>query len=392
MTKEDKVLLEIAMPRLSDQAEEGLLVTWFVVSGGAVREGDLVAEVQVEKMSEEVRSPGSGVIRQLVEAGEVVAQGAPIAELEIVEEPARVTGEVEQAPTSADGLPSSASAPGGIPLASPAARRLARDLGVDLAGVQGSGPTGRIVEADVRAAGGSGGIPLTSTEPAPELVEAEPLTPMRRAIAQHLIKGLATTAQLTLTAEGDVSDLHDLRERMSSQGQTKVSYTEAVVRAVALTLQKHPRVGAQWSDAGLVRPPGINIGIAVALENGLVVPVIRNADHKDLEMLNREIAELSERARASKLKQEEMDGGILTVTNLGAQRIDVFTPLLNIPETAILGVGQVRLRPAVVGNEVVPRWLVVLSLTFDHQVIDGVPAAAFLADVIRLLEHPRDLL
>ena len=358
---------EIVMPRLSDAVDEGVLVTWFVEPGATVREGDLVAEVQVEKVAAEVRAPAAGRIGSLLaEPGGVVAQGACLAILE-----------------SEGGVAAPLGGPGA--LASPVARRLAAELGLDLAAVPGSGPGGRIVEADVRAAAPGHGavVPALAAE-----VRREPLSQMRRAIAERLRTGLAATAQLTLTSEADVTALAGRLAEWSVAWGRRASYSEAIVRASALALRDHPRLAARWTGADIVHPERIDVGIAVALDDGLIVPVVRDADRKDLATLGGEIAELAERARRGQLKAAETEGGCFSVTNLGAYRIDAFTPVLNPPQTAILGVGRARARPAVVDGALVVRMLVVLSLTFDHQVVDGAPAAAFLDAVVGLLEDP----
>jgi pyruvate/2-oxoglutarate dehydrogenase complex dihydrolipoamide acyltransferase (E2) component len=350
-----------------------------------VTEGDLLAEVQVEKMSVDVRAPVSGrVVGLLVEPGGVAVQGALIAVLEDAAE--ADAGAVPEAGTPPAVAPAAAGpgAPG--PVASPSARRLARELGVDLSTVAGSGPGGRIVEADVRAA--TGGAPAGPTTAAP----LEQLTPMRRAIAERLRRGLHETAQLTLTAEADVTELAAELERLSAAWGRRASYTEAALRACALALLDHPGVAARWTDAGLAPAEQIDIGVAVAVEDGLVVPVLRAADTKGLEELNRELAGLATRARAGQLEASDTEGGVFSITNLGAYRIDAFTPLLNPPQTAVLGLGRARPRPAIVAGAVTPRTLVVLSLTFDHRVLDGAPAAAFLEEVATLLEQPTRLL
>ncbi len=375
---------DIIVPRVSESAEEGVLVTWFVEPGTRIREGDLVAEVQVEKTSAEVRAPANGEIAELlVEPGAVIVQGQPIATLdavvdlvEPVQAPSTPESPAAGAPVSAPAV--AAKAPVGQPApASPAARRLALELGVALASLAGTGPAGRIVEADVRAAAGEG--------PRAGLV---PLTPMRRAIADRMRRGLLEAAQLTITAEADVTALADDLATSSARSGQRATYTAAIVRAAALALRDHPRVGAAWTDEGLRLPEGIDIGVAVALDDGLVVPVVRNAATKSLEQLDGEIADLAERARTARLTEDETRGAVFSVTNLGAYRIDAFTPLLAPPQTATLGLGRARRRPAVVDGTLAARTLVVLSLTFDHRVLDGAPAAAFLDAVIIALEDP----
>ena len=368
---------EILMPRLSEQVEEGVLVTWFVERGATVREGDLVAEVQVEKTSFDVVAPASGQIGELLfAAGDVVSQEAPIATVETAEA-AEAVGEA--AP----------SAPGAGP-ASPAARRLARELGVDLARVTGTGPGGRIQEADVRAAAAgtgaaTGGTASTGAGAVPATI---PLTAMRRTIADRLTTWLAQTAQLTLTAEVDVTDLGARLADWSASWGRRASYTDAIVRSCALALDAHPRIAATWSEEGLRPAARIDIGVAVALDDGLIVPVVRDAHAKSLATIGAEVAALADRARAGLLTPAETSGACFTITNLGAYRIDAFTPVLDPPQTAILGVGRARPRPAVRDGAVVARTLVVLSLTFDHRVVDGAPAAAFLDAVAGYLEYP----
>ncbi len=377
---------EVLMPRLAEEAEEGVVVTWFVEPGAAVNDGDLLAELQVAKVSSEMHSPFSGrIVQLLVEPGGVARQGTPIA---VIEEGEAAAASDRPVPPAVMAKPP---APAGPAPASPSARRLARELGVDLAGVSGSGPGGRIVESDVQAAAArkEGGEKKGVATGGPRI---EPLTPMRRAIAERLTTWLGSTAQLTLTAEADVMALAEELERLSPSSGRRASYLEAVVRALALALRNHPAVGARWTENGLAYTDRCDIGVAVALADGLIAPVVRDADRKDLATLGGEIAELAERARAGGLKPTEVEGGALSVTNLGAYRIDAFTPLLHPPQTAILGMGRARSRPAVIGGAIVPRLLMVLSLTFDHRVVDGAPAAAFLTEVVGLLEEPASLL
>ena len=375
---------DIIVPRVSENSEEGVLVTWFVEPGAAVHQGDLVAEVQVEKTSAEVRAAGDGTIELLVEPGGVVVQGHPIAVLDTDGPPAAEPGGATQA--ARQDAVARAAPPEHAVAASPIARRLAAELGVHLASVAGSGPDGRIVEADVRAA--AAGAAAAAVGPGPALV---PITPMRRVIAQRLRDGLLGTAQLTLTAEADVTSLSDVLAEATAGSGSRATWTAAVVRAVALALREHPRVAATWTDAGLRPAERIDIGVAVALDDGLVAPVVRDVPSKGFGQIDREIADLAERARSARLEERETQGAVFTVTNLGGHRIDAFTPLLDPPQSAILGVGRARQRPAVVDGTIVPRTLVVLSLTIDHRVVDGAPAAAFLDQVAAALEDP-DLL
>lgn len=372
---------DILAPRISDTTEEGVLVTWFVEPGGTVNEDDRVAEVQVEKISAEVRAPAGGrIAKLLVEPGDVIVQGHPIAVLEEVERPVETPS--GQAPVSAP--PATAPVPlvGRSVAASPAAKRVAVELGIDLGSVAGTGPDGRIVEADVRTAADRG----------PSRTGLVALTPMRRAIAERMRSGLLETAQLTLTAEADVTALADVLAEAKARSGQRATYTAAAVRASALALREHPRLGATWTAAGLRLPSRIDIGVAIALDDGLIVPVVRDATSKSLEQLDREIADLADRARSARLAEVETQGAVFSVTNLGGYRIDAFTPLLDPPQAAVLGLGRARPRPAVVDGSIGVRTQMVVSLTIDHRVVDGAPAAAFLDEVIAALEDPSRLL
>ena len=336
----------------------------------------------MEKVSAEVRAPPTGAsIEALVAQGDVVRQGAPIAVLEAGGRPRR-----RSRPRSPGRAPARRAVPGapGPSPASPAARRLARELGVDLAtgvrdGTRGPDRRGGRARGARRATAAarapSGGAPVAD---APD---------DRRPPAA----GLAT-AQLTLTAEADVTEL--AARARSPAGASRAAGPRTPRRSCAPAPSRSATTRG-WRGAGPRRASApvepIDIGVAVALDDGLIVPVVRDADRKDLAALGEEIRALAERARAGTITSPETQGAVFSVTNLGAHRIDAFTPLLDPPQTAILGVGRARPRPAVVDGQVVARTLVVLSLTFDHRVVDGEPAAAFLDQVIALLEEPSRL-
>ncbi len=354
------------MPKWGMSITEGELVKWLVEEGAGVSAGDAIAEIETEKITGVVEAPTAGILRRKVaQVGETIPVGGllgVIADSSVSDEEIEAFVGESQASSALEGEGAEADVSAGVE--------------GEPAPVAAGAPA--VAAAPVAASVPSGG-------------RVERLTTMRQTIANRLRAGLATTAQLTLTAEADVTALAEELARLTEAWHRRASYTEAAGRACALALRDHPRVGARWTETGLVHFEQIDIGVAVALEDGLIVPVVRRADCKSLEELNLEITDLAERARGGRLEPAETEGACFSVTNLGGYRIDAFTPLLNPPQTAILGLGQARLRPAVVDGAVVARARVVLSLTFDHQVVDGAPAAAFLSDVVALLESPVQL-
>jgi len=309
--------------------------------------------------------------------------------------------------------------------ASPAARRLARELGIDLARVSGSGPEGRITEADVRAyyeqqqrvqatplarrIAEEEGLDLSQipgTGPGGRITEEDvlralegrrapaapprvvPFTGMRQAIAERMMESLHSMAQLTLTTRADVTELVGLREILSQRWNVRLSYTDFITKATALALKEHPILNSALVGEEIVLHEDVHIGVAVALEEGLIVPVIRHADRKSILEIHQTVQDLAERARKGELSVDEVTGSTFTVTNLGMYGIDAFTPIINPPEVAILGVGRILEELSLVNGQVAARSRIVLSLTIDHRIVDGAPGAAFLQTVVRYLEHP----
>jgi pyruvate dehydrogenase E2 component (dihydrolipoamide acetyltransferase) len=384
--------VEVRMPQVSDSTEEGIVVTWFVQPGARVAEGDLIAEVQVEKVSTDVTAPTDGWLASVdVEQGGVVGQGEVIGV--ITDQDPNTAVAAATPPPAASPVAAATDRPERV-IASPAARRLAKEHGIDLTTLTGTGPRGRVVEQDVLAVVAQA-PPAASGDADPGVGAAgtttAPLSPERRTIAQRLHGWSTETAQLTLTAEVDVTELAARLTAWTEAWGQRASYTTAIVAAAAMALQDHPRIASRWADDVLVVATDVDIGVAVELDDALIVPVVRQADRLDLRTLNARIVDLAERARSGRLAAEETRGGVFSVTNLGGYRVDAFTPLLNPPQTGILGVGRARSRPAVVDGRVVPRTQVVLSLTFDHRVLDGAPAASFLTAVAERLEAPDDL-
>jgi pyruvate dehydrogenase E2 component (dihydrolipoamide acetyltransferase) len=430
---------EVVLPRLGLTQDEGTVVRWLKAEGSGVTKGEPLFELMTDKATLEVEAPASGVLLRILvaegstvpvatpialigESGEAIpaapsARGAPTATHEVpagaVDGQARGAAGPAAGPTArgSAGAPRAKGESGRVKI-SPRARALAEMHGVDVRALSGTGPGGRIVEQDVQAAVAShkAAAPVPSPVPPPLPVPAtgapapsaalSSLAPvasrMRAIIAKRMMESLRTTAQLTLTTDVDMQETVELRAQVGPELERRegvhVSYTDLIVRAAAVALREHPGINARWDGEGVRRFGEIHIGVAVALDEGLVVPVVRRADQLTLAQISAAIRDLSERARTNKLTPEAMQGGTFTVTNLGMYDVDAFTPVLNPPEAAILGVGRVHRKPVAVADRVEIRTTMVLSLTFDHRVVDGAPAAKFLQRVKNILEHPYVLL
>jgi pyruvate dehydrogenase E2 component (dihydrolipoamide acetyltransferase) len=351
------VAVEVLMPVITDEGEDAVVTAWMVDEGSRVRTGQLIAEVQGEKVAVDVEAPADGVVSDLVAINQPVPQGTPICRIaEAGESPAPPPGpEAEKASTSP-----MAAAP---VAASPAAKRLAREMGVEIQSVHGSGPGGRITEADVRAAAEGGG----------EGGDGD-LVGLRAVIARNMRQSHAATAPVTLTTVADVTG------RMPSE------VTAWILRSVAVCLAEHPELNGVRDGDRYQAATTTAISLAIQTDAGLVAPVVKDPAARHVGQLHDEIADLAERARARRLGASDYEGGSFSVTNLGAYGIDHFTPIINLPQVAILGVGAAREVPAVRDGSVEVRRMLSLSLTFDHAFVDGAPAAAFLARVRGELE------
>ena len=456
----------VKLPQFGVTMLEATVVAWLKSVGDHVERGDAVASIETDKLSQEVTANATGVLRRIVApVGETIKVMQAMAVIGAPEEPESAidallgAGPAKSSPVVAEVVAPTAAvstlaAPAldGEVRASPLARRLAREFGVDLAQVHGSGPGGRIVEEDVRTHAASvaaradgwvlasplarrrareagidlatvpgtgpdgrvverdidGAIAARMPEPASEAVRV-PLAAvvpaltrrsthrfdaMRRIIADRMTASLRDSAQLTLVAEADATALVALRGALvpaaKIYGHRAPTYTDLIVAIVARTLRDHPRLNSSLVEgaggAEVAEWQEINVGVAVALENGLVVPVVRDADSKPLQVISTEVAELADAARAGRLDADAFQGGTFTVTNLGQMEVDAFTPILNPPQAAILGIGRIAKRPAVVDDALAVRSMVTLSLTIDHRIVDGAPGGAFLRDLRRAIE------
>jgi len=385
----------VVMPRLGDFMTEGTISKWTKSPGDAVVQGEVVAEIETEKVNYDLQATSNGIFHPLVDEGSVVAVDAVAAYLLADgESPPEAT----PAPAPAAGTPTQASAPpraasparadGGTVRSTPGARRLAATLGVDLSQVTASGPGGRVVEADVRAAADQPAGPALPPG-VPEPSDIAPLTGIRRSIADHMRSSIASTAQLSFFLEVDVTELQRLRKEASSQSDGTIGMAHALTKACADTLGRHPQLNTVLSEGRILRFNQVDVGIATALSEGLIVPVIRGADKKTALEIARETDDLSARAKDSKLLPDEVVGGTFTISVLGT--VDGFTPILSSGQSAILGVGRSLEKPVVSKGQVVVREMMTLSLTVDHQVIDGAVAAAFLRRLQQAVERPAAL-
>ncbi|HET9828196.1 MAG TPA: dihydrolipoamide acetyltransferase family protein [Nocardioidaceae bacterium] len=401
---------DVLMPRLSDTMTEGVLSAWLKHEGDAVQRGDVLAEIETDKAVMELESYDTGVLtRILVAEGTTVPIGAPIAVIgeegappEPPPPPARPepeTAAVPAAPAAAAALapakPTGPSAAADV-RATPLVRRLAREHDIDLAAVTGTGPNGRIVRADVEEllAGGAPARPEPAAVPVGTGDEEVPLTALRRITAERLIQS-AAAPHFYLTMAVDAGPLLELRADLNRQvftGDDRCSVTDLLVRAVAVTLAGHRQVNASWAGDRVLRRGRVNVGIAVALENGLIVPVVRDADRKALAEIVTEAHALTRKARAGRLTPDEFSEGTFTISNLGTFGVEHFTAVINPPEAAILAVGGTVDEPVVREGQVVVRPMMRMTLTSDHRVLDGAVSAAFLRDLVDLLGQPLRLL
>ncbi len=359
--------IPVTVPRLGWSMDEGTFVGWLKNDGETVRPGEPLFSLETDKATEQIEAIDAGVLRIPPDGpkpGDTVAVGQVLA---------RLAAEGEAVPSVSS---VAAAAPVRRRVAvTPRARRAARELGVDWSGLRGSGKGGRVRERDVRAAGGTRGGRLI------------PHTNLRRTVAARMVAGVTQAAPVTLHTRVDASSLVLLRDRHRANGEAP-GYTALVVKLAAAALQQHPLLQAQWRDDGLFIPDRTDIAFALDTDHGLLAPVVRGADRLTLPEVAARIRELTAQARAGRLGAEAMRDATFTVTNLGGWGVDAFTPILHLPQCAVLGVGRIVREPAVVGNEVVPRERMTLSLTFDHRVLDGAPAARFLATLAGLVEQP----
>jgi pyruvate dehydrogenase E2 component (dihydrolipoamide acetyltransferase) len=417
---------QVIMPKLSDAMTEGRLLQWLKKEGDRVQGGDVLASIETDKAEIELESFSSGVLRKILAAeGDMVPVGKLIA---IVAEPdedissllaGAASAKVEtKAPSVAAPAPSAPAAPsklevkavpapppsapaapaaesGWIP-ASPIARRMARDAGVDLAKIAGSGPGGRILERDVESHvatqaqyKGGADVPVGARE-----FEDKELSTIRKTIAGRMLQSKAPIPHFTVTVEADMGAAQELRTALNAvdPDAEKLSVNHILIKAVALALKRHPAINAVYHDGKVRLFSRAHIGVAVALEDGLIVPVIRECERKSLGEIAREAKGLIDRARSKKLRPEEYSGGTFAISNLGMYDVVEFTAVIDPAHGAILAVGAIEEKPVVLNGQIVVRHRMRLTGSFDHRIIDGAMGAKFLQEVKKILENPVQLL
>ena len=443
---------KVFMEALSPTMEEGRLVKWLKNEGDAVKSGEALAEVETDKAIMELVARGDGVLRKrLINEGDTApvgtlagviatadenidalvagagapapAAGAPAPEKVVATQqetagvssvprkaeesqgeastpPQQKVADVPPAPPGGAPRPAgppavNAAAPGDV-RSSPLARRLASERGLDLQSVQGSGPNGRIIKRDIEAAAAAGAAaPRAAAAPSAPVIPREgdfhdePLTQIRKTIARRLGESIGPIPTFYLTAEFDLTRVMEMRKAMTELGdQFKVSVNDVLLKATAIALSQHPEVNAHWLGDKIRYFNRVHLGMAVATDDGLIVPVIWDADRKRMSDISREAKELAKRARERKLKPEEFTGSTFSVSNLGMFGIDQFTAIINPPETGILAIGTSEEKLVVVGGEPVVRSRVRVTMSCDHRVIDGAVGAKFLQTLRRLIENP----
>lgn len=430
---------EFKLPDVGEGIHEGEIVNWLVKEGDAVKEDQPLVEIMTDKATVEITSPRTATILKLMgNAGDVVHVGAPLVVFGDHGErapaavaaatPAMTDGKRPEAPKpaprpAAPSQPVATAAPATVPstasarvLATPATRRLARERSVDINLVQGSGPGGRVTNEDVTRFAQSGGAAAApaaparteptkaaakSDGPAPLFMGTEeeriPVRGVRKVIAQHMEQARDHVAPFTYVDEVDVTELVKLRSELKEAAEArnvKLSYLPFIIKACVAGLRKHPYLNAVYDEARqeIVVKRNYNIGIATASEAGLIVPVVKAADRRSMVEIAAEITRLSEATRAGKVAPEDLQGSTFTITSLGSLGGLFATPVVNYPELAIMGIHEIKKRPVVLDDQIAVRSVMLISLTFDHRIIDGHVGAAFANEVKALLQNPKRLL
>jgi pyruvate dehydrogenase E2 component (dihydrolipoamide acetyltransferase) len=375
---------EITMPRLSDSMEEGTILRWLVADGTEVSVGDEIAEIETDKATMPYEADVAGVLHIGAAEGETLPVGAAIAWVgEDAPVPATVGAAAEEV-----AAPTNAAPPRAARIkASPVARRIAAELNIDLAALVGSGPEGRIVKRDVEAAKPAP-EPVAAPEPVREGANLVPLTRLQQTVAKRMAESRATVPSFEITMDVDMEAAVALRAQLKELADAAPSYNDMVVKACALALRAYPRANGSYKDGRFELHERVNVGIAVAGDDALVVPTVFDADTKSLGEIARRTRALAAAVRDGSVRPPDLAGGTFTVSNLGMFGVKAFTSIVNVPQAAILSVGAMEPRAVVRDGEIVARHTMTMTLAIDHRILYGADAAQFLGRVRELLEQP----
>ncbi len=413
----------IQVPALGESIVEGTIARWLKNEGDAVRKGDALVELETDKINVEVPAPASGVlVKRLKNDGDVVKVGETLGELDEAAVPAAAgagaqaapaAAKAEAAPAAPTPPPAPSREPGSATKTSPSVRRVAAETGIDPAQVPGTGRDGRVTKGDMLAASASApappaspapsapGAPRAPSPPAPPQAPGsaetrEKMSTRRKRIAEHLLEAQHKTAHLTTFNEVDMTAVMRLRdrlkERIEKEQGVRLTFMPFFVRAACMALKSYPVINAQVDGDSIVYRHYVHMGIAVASDQGLVVPVVRHADTKGMLQISRDIADVAKRARDGKLSMDDLTGGTFTITNGGVFGSLVSTPILNFPQSGILGLHKIQDRPVAIDGKVEIRPMMYLALSYDHRIVDGQQAVLFLVRMKELLEEPGAML
>jgi len=402
------MVTEIIMPKMGQTMEKGKIIKWLKKEGEEVQKGEPLLEIETDKTTIEVEARDSGIVRILAQEGEEVPIATTIGYIlkegeSIPEEAPKPKPTAEAAKEAVLERPKVEKAkPAAMKRikASPLARRIAEERGIDLTQVQGTGPGGRITKEDVLAylerMAGAPSAEEVSVEPALPEYEIVPMSSMRRAIARKMVESKTHVPHFYVSVQVDMTEAVKLRESLipifEAEKGVRLSFTHLFIKAVAMALEKYPQLNATVEDEEVRVWKDVNIGIAVSLEDGLIVPVLRGANKLDLFEIASQVSDLIARAREKRLKEDEFSGGTFTISNMGALDVESFIAIINIPEVAILATGRIADKPAVVDGQLAIRKMMTMTLSVDHRAVDGVTAAKFLQEIKKLLETPHLLL
>jgi pyruvate dehydrogenase E2 component (dihydrolipoamide acetyltransferase) len=388
--------ISVVMPALEMAQETGKLISWFKKEGDSVAKGEPLLEIETDKAVMEIESPGEGILRGVkAHAGAEIPVGQTIAwilrpgEVAPAEEVRAESGRRHDPATLPSNRPATEMHTASSQAASrisPKARRLAKEQGVDLANVRGSGPGGEILASDIQAAAQSR---ETTTKPAEHPAT---LSPIARLMAERTTQSWTGVPHFFVTREVDATALNQIKQQLAaaafSTGAPRVTHTDLLVALVAKVLAKHPRLNASWSEETVRENHNINIGLAMAVDEGVVAPVLRNADRVPLAQIAGQRKDLADRARSGKLRPQDLAGGTFTISNLGMYNVDAFTAIIIAPQAAILAVGRVADRVVAKDGKAVVCPMISLTLSVDHRVADGARAAQFLDDLAQAMQNP----